>query len=123
MEIQRNPTRAVRIGSITIGDGNPIAVQSMTATKTQNTDATIAQAQAIADRGAGVVRIAVDSDKDAAALEIIRDKTLRQHLQTNARQSVERFSVEEMVNGHQKVYQNIVSCTRNALTKRFLIVL
>ncbi|WP_413432225.1 (E)-4-hydroxy-3-methylbut-2-enyl-diphosphate synthase [Crateriforma spongiae] len=75
MTIERNPTRAVRIGTITIGDHNPIAVQSMTATKTQDTDATIEQAEAIRKRGAGVVRIAVDSDKDAAALAVIRDGT------------------------------------------------
>lgn len=75
MKITRNPTRPVKIGSITIGDGHPIAVQSMTATKTQNVEATAAQASAIAARGAGVVRIAVDSDKDAAALAEIRQRT------------------------------------------------
>jgi (E)-4-hydroxy-3-methylbut-2-enyl-diphosphate synthase len=75
MKIQRNPTRSVRIGSITIGDGHPIAVQSMTATKTQNVAATIAQAEALRMMGAGVVRIAVDSDKDAEALGEIRQGT------------------------------------------------
>ncbi len=75
MTIERNPTRAVSIGSITIGDGNPIAVQSMTATKTQNVEATAAQANALQEAGAGVVRIAVDSDKDADALAEIRQLT------------------------------------------------
>jgi (E)-4-hydroxy-3-methylbut-2-enyl-diphosphate synthase len=75
MSIQRNPTRAVKIGNIIVGDGNPIAVQSMTATKTQNVDATSAQSEALRERGAGVVRIAVDSDKDAAALAEIRQRT------------------------------------------------
>jgi len=75
MTIQRNPTRPVSIGSIVIGDGNPIAVQSMTATKTQNVEATIAQAEALREAGAGVVRIAVDSDKDAIALAEIRRGT------------------------------------------------
>jgi (E)-4-hydroxy-3-methylbut-2-enyl-diphosphate synthase len=75
MSIQRNPTRAVPIGNITIGAGNPIAVQSMTATKTQNVEATSAQAEALRERGAGVVRIAVDSDKDADALAEIRQRT------------------------------------------------
>ena len=46
MTIQRNPTRAVRIGSISVGSGHPIAVQSMTATHTQDIDAT---AQSLAD--------------------------------------------------------------------------
>ena len=63
MSISRNPTRSVSIGKIFVGDGNPIAVQSMTATKTQNVEATVAQAEALREQGAGVVRIAVDSDK------------------------------------------------------------
>jgi len=75
MTIQRNPTRPVSIGTIIIGDGNPIAVQSMTATKTQNIDATVAQAEALREAGAGVVRIAVDSDSDAEALVEIRKGT------------------------------------------------
>ena len=68
MQVPRNPTRAVRIGSTTIGDGHPIAVQSMTATHTQDVDATVAQVQDLERAGADVVRIAVDSQKDAAAL-------------------------------------------------------
>jgi (E)-4-hydroxy-3-methylbut-2-enyl-diphosphate synthase len=70
--IQRNPTRRVGIGNISIGAGHPIAVQSMTATKTQDIDATVAQAEALRAAGATVVRIAVDSSKDAAALAEIR---------------------------------------------------
>lgn len=75
MTSKRNPTRSVAIGSIRIGDYNPIAVQSMTATKTQDIDATVAQAEALRLAGAGVVRIAVDSDKDAEALGEIRKQT------------------------------------------------
>ncbi len=70
--IHRNPTRAVRIGSITIGGGQPIAPQSMTATHTTDVAATLEQANALHAAGAGVVRIAVDSKKDAAALAEIR---------------------------------------------------
>lgn len=71
----RNPTRAVRIGSITIGAGHPIAVQSMTATKTQDIDATVAQVLQLEAAGADIVRIAVDSVKDADALAAIRAQT------------------------------------------------
>lgn len=73
--IERNPTREVRIGNITIGAGHPIAVQSMTATKTWDIDATVAQVRDMVSAGATVVRIAVDSKKDAAALEEIRNQT------------------------------------------------
>jgi (E)-4-hydroxy-3-methylbut-2-enyl-diphosphate synthase len=72
-KIQRNPTRTVRIGSIAIGSQHPIAVQSMCATHTQDIDATVMQILDLHAAGAGVVRIAVDSDKDAEALaEICR---------------------------------------------------
>ncbi len=56
MPPSRNPTRAVRVGSVTIGGGHPIVVQSMCATKTADVDATVAQAQALSEAGAGVVR-------------------------------------------------------------------
>ena len=75
MEIHRNPTRAVRIGSITIGAGHPIAVQSMTATHTQDIDATVGLVNLLDDAGADVVRIAVDNKKDAEALAEIRRQT------------------------------------------------
>lgn len=75
LKIERNPTRGVRIGSVTIGNQNPIAVQSMTATHTQDVDATVGQVNALLDAGADVVRIAVDSRKDAEALAEIRKQT------------------------------------------------
>ncbi|MFM8378002.1 MAG: (E)-4-hydroxy-3-methylbut-2-enyl-diphosphate synthase [Planctomycetia bacterium] len=75
VEIKRNPTRPVKIGSITIGAGHPIATQSMTATHTQDVEATLAQVEDLRKAGAGVVRIAVDSKKDAAALPAIRAGT------------------------------------------------
>jgi len=75
VEINRNPTRAVQIGRITIGGGYPIASQSMTATHTQDIVATLEQIAALHAAGAGVVRIAVDSKKDAAALPAIRAGT------------------------------------------------
>ena len=88
VEITRNPTRAVRIGSITIGAGHPIAAQSMTATHTSDIEATVQQAEDLRKAGAGVVRIAVDSKKDAAALPAIRAGTtanLATDLQENYR--------------------------------------
>lgn len=75
MEIKRQPTRSVKIGTIQIGSEHPIAVQSMTATKTTNIAATVEQANALHQRGAGVVRVAVDSPKDAEALAEIRKQT------------------------------------------------
>ena len=75
VNIQRNPTRSVKIGSIEIGAGNRIAVQSMTATKTNDIDATVDLVNLMYDAGADVVRIAVDNKKEAAALAEIRKQT------------------------------------------------
>lgn len=75
MDLPRNPTRSVRIGSIALGSGHPIAIQSMTATHTQNVDATVAQIEDLLAAGADIVRIAVDSQKDADALAEIRART------------------------------------------------
>ncbi len=75
MELPRNPTRSVRIGSVTIGAGHPIAVQSMTATPTRDVAATLAQVRDLAAAGADVIRIAVDSPRDAEALAAIAPET------------------------------------------------
>jgi (E)-4-hydroxy-3-methylbut-2-enyl-diphosphate synthase len=71
----RNPTRAVRVGTVTIGGGAPVVVQSMCATRTQDIDATVEQAEAIRAAGAGVVRVAVDNPGDADALADLRRQT------------------------------------------------
>jgi (E)-4-hydroxy-3-methylbut-2-enyl-diphosphate synthase len=73
--MQRNPTRAVRVGAVTLGGGHPVAVQSMCATRTQDVDATVEQAEAIRKAGGDVVRVAVDSTKDVDALAEIRRQT------------------------------------------------
>jgi len=91
VEIKRNATRPVQIGSITIGTGNRLAVQSMTATKTQDIDATVSLVNLMQRAGADVVRIAVDSDKDADALAEIRRQTtanLSVDLQENYRLAI-----------------------------------
>ncbi len=73
--MERKPTRAVRIGKVQVGGGAPIAVQSMCATKTVDIDATVAQVHQLDKAGAGIVRIAVDNPKEAAALKDIRAQT------------------------------------------------
>jgi (E)-4-hydroxy-3-methylbut-2-enyl-diphosphate synthase len=73
--IPRKPTRAVRIGSVVIGAGHPIVVQSMAATKTTDVDSTVAQIDQLVAAGAGIVRVAVDTGSDAAALAEIRRRT------------------------------------------------
>jgi len=71
----RRATRSVRVGGTTIGGDAPIPVQSMCATKTRDIDATVAQAEQLRRAGAGIVRIAIDNDKELEALKEIRRQT------------------------------------------------
>jgi len=71
--VTERKTREVRIGNIRIGAGNPIAVQSMTATRTQDIDATIRQVELLEEAGADVIRIAIDTARDVVALSEIRN--------------------------------------------------
>jgi (E)-4-hydroxy-3-methylbut-2-enyl-diphosphate synthase len=70
--VPERKTREIRIGNVRIGGNNPIAVQSMTATKTQDIDATIRQVELLEVAGADVIRIAVDTAKDVTALAEVR---------------------------------------------------
>jgi len=65
----------VTIGNVKIGGDNPIMVQSMAATRTQDREATLKQIERIWDAGAGLVRVAVDNNKDVEALKWIRTQT------------------------------------------------
>ncbi len=72
--MKRASSRTVRAGTVTIGGGSPIVIQSMCATRTQDMDATVAQAQMLHNAGAGLVRIAVDNVKDVECLAEIRGR-------------------------------------------------
>src|SRR5947207_15738603 len=60
--------RQISVGGVKIGGGAPVAVQSMTLTKTHDVDATTAQIAALASAGCEVVRCAVPKTEDAEAL-------------------------------------------------------
>ena len=70
--IVRNPTRRIAVGDRFIGGDTPIAIQSMTATKTTDIDATVRQINDLVSAGADVVRVAIDNQKEAEALMEIR---------------------------------------------------
>jgi (E)-4-hydroxy-3-methylbut-2-enyl-diphosphate synthase len=66
--IERRPTRRLQVGSVPIGDGTPITVQSMTTTKTADVDGTLAQVYALAGAGADIVRITCNDVEAAQGL-------------------------------------------------------
>ncbi len=67
-------TREVQIGSVTIGGGHPVAIQSMTNTKTEDVAATVAQIQALTAAGCDIIRCAVPTMEAARALRQIREQ-------------------------------------------------
>ncbi|NLE03758.1 MAG: flavodoxin-dependent (E)-4-hydroxy-3-methylbut-2-enyl-diphosphate synthase, partial [Crenarchaeota archaeon] len=72
--LTRKPTKTVRIGNITIGGNNRIAIQSMTTTKTKDVEATVEQIQKLKKSGCEIVRVAVFDQDDALALNQIKDR-------------------------------------------------
>jgi len=68
-------TRTVEIGQTRVGGDSPVVVQSMCATPTIDVDQTVAQAHQLANAGAGIVRIAMDSEKEIPAIKEIRAQT------------------------------------------------
>ena len=70
----RRESVGVRVGSVTIGGGAPIVVQSMTNTDTEDARATAEQVKALADAGSEIVRITVNTPEAAAAVPDIRER-------------------------------------------------
>ena len=70
--IIRRPSSRIYVGNVPIGDGAPIAVQSMTNTKTTDVAATVAQIRALEKVGADIVRVSVPTMDDAEAFKIIK---------------------------------------------------
>ena len=69
--MERRKTRQIQVGSVKIGGGAPVSVQSMTNTKTQNAQATLAQIRRLADLGCDIIRCAVPDQEAALALKDI----------------------------------------------------
>jgi len=73
-DILRRDTVGVRVGGVQIGGGAPVVVQSMTSTDTADPAATARQVQELAEAGSELVRITVNTEKAAAAVEEIRKR-------------------------------------------------
>ena len=65
-------TRTVTLGGIRIGGKEPVRIQSMTNTRTEDTEATISQIRALTDEGCEIVRCAVPDLRAAEALRVIK---------------------------------------------------
>ncbi|RKI29984.1 flavodoxin-dependent (E)-4-hydroxy-3-methylbut-2-enyl-diphosphate synthase [bacterium 1xD8-6] len=70
----RERTKVIQIGGCLIGGGNPIAIQSMTNTKTEDVRATVSQILELEKAGCDIVRCAVPTMEAAAALAGIKEQ-------------------------------------------------
>src|SRR5881628_1874574 len=73
--IERRATRQIHVGTVPIGGGAPISVQSMTTTKTADINATLQQIASLVAAGVDIVRVAVPHWEDAEALKAIATKS------------------------------------------------
>ncbi|HEX2028450.1 MAG TPA: flavodoxin-dependent (E)-4-hydroxy-3-methylbut-2-enyl-diphosphate synthase [Nitriliruptorales bacterium] len=71
----RRPSRRIHVGSVAVGDGAPLSVQSMTTTPTHDVDATLQQIAALQNAGCDIVRVACPRQEDADALAAIAAKS------------------------------------------------
>jgi (E)-4-hydroxy-3-methylbut-2-enyl-diphosphate synthase len=78
----RRKSLGVRIGSVTVGGGAPIVVQSMTNTDTADIEGTVAQVKSLARAGSELVRVTVNNDEAAAAVPRIRERLDAQGITT-----------------------------------------
>ena len=68
---ERRKTRQIKVGKVPVGGGAPVSVQSMTVTKTADTEGTLAQVYALAAAGADIVRCTCNEQEAAEGLAVI----------------------------------------------------
>ena len=101
---QREQTKVVQIGDRKIGGGNPIAIQSMTNTKTEDIDATVKQILALEKAGCDIIRCAVTTMEAAKALAKIKQQI---HIPLVADIHFDyRLAIAAMENGADKIRIN-----------------
>ena len=101
---ERKSTREVRIGDVVIGGNHPIAIQSMTNTKTQDVEATVAQILQLERAGCQIIRSTVPDMEAAKALQEIKKQI---HIPLVADIHFDyRLAIAAMENGADKIRIN-----------------
>lgn len=97
-------TKKVKIGNITIGGGNPIAVQSMTNTITSDIKSTVAQIKRLENLGCEIIRCGVPDIESTLAIKKIKDK-IKIPLVADIHYDY-RLAIEALKNGADKIRIN-----------------
>lgn len=72
--LHRDTTKIIRIGNVSIGGGNPIAIQSMTNTETADVEATVRQILALEEAGCQIIRSTANTEAAAKAFDQIKEQ-------------------------------------------------
>ena len=100
----REDTKVIQIGTVKIGGGNPVAIQSMTNTKTEDVEATVQQILALEVAGCQIIRCAVSTME---AAEAIREIKKRIHIPLVADIHFDyRLAIAAIENGADKIRIN-----------------
>ena len=75
-KIDRRQSKSIHVGSVKIGGGAPISVQTMTNTITSDVSSTLAQIDRVAKVGADIVRVSVPNEESSLALKEICKKSV-----------------------------------------------
>ncbi len=103
-DMYREDTKEISIGNVKIGGKNPIAIQSMTNTKTEDVDATVSQILKLEEAGCDIIRCAIPTEEAAAALKKIKAQI---HIPLVADIHFDyRLAIEAIKNGADKIRIN-----------------
>ena len=100
----RKDTKVIQIGDRVIGGGNPVLIQSMCNTKTEDVHATVEQIQRLEQAGCDIIRVAVPTMEAASALADIKKEI---HIPLVADIHFDyRLAIAAMENGADKIRIN-----------------
>ncbi len=128
--MDRRQTRTVKVGSIMLGSGHPIAVQSMTNTDTKDIDATYSQVMRLCEAGADIVRITAPDLKSVKTFEALKARGVKLPLVADihfnheiaiacAESGVDKIRINPgNIGDDSKVYAVVEACRKNSVPIR-----
>ncbi len=128
--MDRRQTRTVKVGNIMLGQGHPIAVQSMTNTDTKDIDATYSQVMRLCEAGADIVRITAPDLESVKTFEALRTRGVKLPLVADihfnheiaiacAESGVDKIRINPgNIGDENKVYAVVEACRKNSVPIR-----
>ncbi|MBQ2275902.1 MAG: flavodoxin-dependent (E)-4-hydroxy-3-methylbut-2-enyl-diphosphate synthase, partial [Lachnospiraceae bacterium] len=104
MLVERRVAKEIKIGNQVIGGNHPILIQSMTNTKTEDVNSTVAQIKELEEAGCEIIRVSVPTEEAALAVKEIKKQI---HIPLVADIHFDyRLAIKAMENGADKIRIN-----------------